>query len=112
MDYKRDFTLITPNGILTYKQYGLFNAKIKEIPISYIKYLNAEYAGILWKIFKYGILEFITDNIFGEPLNKAEILGSKTKLTYVKYPERLKGKVEAMLFAQKKIEKFNVKDYL
>lgn len=112
LDYKRDFTLITINGILTYKQYGIFNAKMKNIPINYIKYMTSNYSGFFGKIFGYWYIEFITDNIFEETWDKSEMLGSKTKLTYVQYPEDLKEKIISMFFAQKKIEKFNIKDYL
>jgi len=112
LDYKRDFTLVTANWILTYKQYWIFNAKIKNIPINYIKYLNVECSGFLWRIFWYGYVEFITDNIFEETGDKAEALGAKTKLTYVQNPEELKKIIVSMLFSQKQIEKFNVNDYL
>jgi hypothetical protein len=37
LDYKFDYTLVTPNGIVTYKQKGLFNSKMKNLPTSKIR---------------------------------------------------------------------------
>lgn len=61
LKYKYDFTIVTPQGITTYKQKGVLHSVIKEIPSRRIKAIEVCRTDILWNIFWYGHVDIIAD---------------------------------------------------
>lgn len=61
LKYKYDFTIVTPRGIFTYKQKGILNSQIKELPTRRIKAIQVCRASLLQNIFGYGSIDIMSD---------------------------------------------------
>lgn len=92
LHYKYDFTIVNPDEIITYAQIGLFNSSYKSFPIKKIRSIRSFRSGILWNIFGFWELIFMSDG-------SAELLPWQTwekywswkmTLTFVKKPNQLK----------------------
>jgi uncharacterized membrane protein YdbT with pleckstrin-like domain len=86
LDYKFDYTIVTPDGIVTYKQKGLFNSKMKDLPTSKIRSTQSYRSWILGNIFSYWIIEIITDGWLWANNDDWTSQAGKTKLSYVRHP--------------------------
>jgi hypothetical protein len=86
LDYKFDYTLVTPYGIVTHKQKGLFYSKVKDLPTSKIRSTQLYRSWILWNIFSYWVIEILTDGWLWDENDDGSSQAGKTKLSYVYNP--------------------------
>lgn len=93
LDYKFDYTLITPDRIITYKQKWILNSKLKDLPASQIKSTQSYRSGILWNIFSFGNIEILTDWAVWADNFDGSSQAWKTKLTYVHHPTAVKKEI-------------------
>ena len=61
IEYKLDFSVVTPDEIITHKQTWIFISKFKNLPTKKIRSLSSARSGILWNIFSFWYIEFMTD---------------------------------------------------
>lgn len=98
LKYLYDFTLVSHKWIITYKQKGILQNQIKEIPAGRIKAIQVSRKGILANIFGYGFIDIIADlsseaNI-GQDDEAPWVLG----LTYVDSPFDMKTRISHCCF--------------
>lgn len=90
IDYKMDFTIVTPEEIITYKQNWILRSIYKNLPAKKIRSTKSYTKGLLWNIFGYGSIKFITDGSAEviEEWGKTKYGSGKLSLTYVRRPNR------------------------
>lgn len=84
LSYKFDYTLVNPNGIIIYRQLGIFNSKLKDLPTSKIRSMQAYAGWILGNLFWYWTIEVYTSL----PATGGELTSSagKKKINYIRHP--------------------------
>lgn len=93
IDYKFDFTLVTPKWIITFKQKWIFDSKLKELPASQVRSVQSYRKWLIWNILSYWSIEIITDWWLGSDNNDGSSQAGKTKLTYVRHPNAIRKKI-------------------
>ena len=61
LKYLYDFTIVTPNGVTTYKQRGILHSTVKEIPAQRVKAIEISRTTLLGNIFGYGNVDIVAD---------------------------------------------------
>jgi hypothetical protein len=74
---------------VTYKQKGLFNSKMKNLPTSKIRSTQSYRSWIISNIFSYWIIEILTDWWLWEENDDGSSQAGKTKLSYVHHPWKI-----------------------
>ncbi|MFK7780042.1 MAG: hypothetical protein QM490_02745 [Candidatus Gracilibacteria bacterium] len=100
LEYKFDFTIISREGISTFKQLGFFNSKNKDLPSSKIRSISSARHGLFGNIFGYGNIEIITDGALSTKDEEGLHLGGKMIMTYVKYPNILRKDIIEICLAE------------
>lgn len=98
LKYLYDFTIVTPHGISTYKQKGILQSSIKEIPTRRIKAIEISRTTLGGNIFRYGNVDIIADlaekSHLGADNEDSWVIG----LTYVDQPYKVKERISATCF--------------
>lgn len=93
LDYKCDFTIVTKEGISSYKQLGFFNNKNKDLPASKIRSISSERDWLFWNIFWYWTIDIITDWSVSTRDEEWAHLWWKMVMTYVNLPNITRKKI-------------------
>lgn len=93
LDFKYDFTIITKEGVFTFKQLWFFNSKNKDFPASKIRSISSCRNWLLWNVFWYWNVEIITDWSLTSRDEEWSHLWWKMIMTYVKNPNLLRKKI-------------------
>lgn len=93
IDYTMDFTIITPNEILTHKQYWIINSDYKNFPAKNIRSISSGREGFLWNVFWYGHILFLTDWSVVDKTDSWRHWPWKILLTYVYRPNETRKKI-------------------
>lgn len=94
IDYKYDFSIITPRWIFTYKQKWLFNSDFKDLPAEKIRSIIATRNWILGNIFWYWTVEIYTDlSLWSEKREAWRSQAWKTKISYVYKPAEVRQRI-------------------
>lgn len=96
LDYKFDFSLVTPEWILTYKQLWILDSKFKDLPAGKIRSILARRDWLLWNIFWFGSIEILTDWWMWGPNLEWWSQAGRTKFTYARRPNELRKKINAI----------------
>ena len=92
LDYKFDFSIVTPEWILTFKQIWLLDSKFKDLPAGKIRSILARRDWLLWNIFWFGSIEILTDWWMASQDQEWRSQAGRTKFTYAKRPNELRKK--------------------
>jgi len=98
LKYKYDFTLVTPRGVLTYKQKGILSNQQKEIPSGRIKAIQISRTGLLGNIFGFGEIDIIADMSNNTHMWEEDEAPWVTGLTYVDHPFEVKNQISKLCF--------------
>jgi hypothetical protein len=85
MDYKLDFTIITPLELISYNQSSLFTRSSKTIKTDNIKTINLDKKGFWRSLLNYGTLSFLSE---WDDAGKGEL-----DIFYISGPERVKDEI-------------------
>lgn len=98
LKYLYDFTLVDPQGITTFKQKGILQSILKEIPGNRIRSIQVERKSLLENIFGFGSIEIHTD--FSENMHVGEDDESPSVigLSYVDKPISIKNTISDICF--------------
>jgi len=94
--YKLDFTIVSPKWIFSYKQKWFLNSNFKEISSNKIKTIQVSNDKLLWNIFKYWVLEIISD--WAELENFKTETSGMIRLAYVDSHYQIKEKISKICF--------------
>ena len=61
INYKMDFTIITPEEIVAHKQHWLFVSNYKNIPAKWVKSIQSGRNGFLWSLCNFWEITFLMD---------------------------------------------------
>ena len=89
IDYKMDFTIITPIELISYNQSNLFTRSSKTIKVNNIKTISLDKSGLVKSIFNYGTLIFLSE---WDEEGKGEL-----DIFYVSAPEKVKDEASRIL---------------
>lgn len=98
LKYKYDFTLVTPRGVITYKQKGILQNQLKEIPSRRIKAIQISRTGILGNIFGFWEIDIIADMSNNTNMGEEDEAPWVTGLTYVDHPFQTKTQITKLCF--------------
>ncbi len=98
LKYLFDFTIVSPKGIITYKQKWILHNQMKEIPAGRIKAIQISRSGIFGNIFCYGYVDIIADLSDNAHLGADDEAPWVTGLTYVDNPFQVKAKISDCCF--------------
>jgi uncharacterized membrane protein YdbT with pleckstrin-like domain len=98
LKYKYDFTIVTPRWVFTYKQNGILESQMKEIPAKRIKAIQISRTGILGNIFGFGEIDIIADMSDNAHMGEEEEAPWVTGLTYVDQPFKVKTQISKLCF--------------
>jgi hypothetical protein len=93
LDYKFDFSLVTPEWILTYKQIWLLDSKFKDLPAWKIRSIQARRDWLLWNIFWFWSIEILTDWWMAKTDAEWRTQAGRTKFSYAYRPNELRKKI-------------------
>lgn len=88
INYYMDFTIVTPQQIISYDQIGVFSRNTRAVEIDKIKLVSVDKKWLLRSIFNYGAIVFFAewDGKFGD-------LG----LDYISHPVELRDKIAVVM---------------
>lgn len=98
LKYLYDFTIVTPNGVTTYKQRGILHSTVKEIPAQRVKAIEISRTTLLGNIFGYGNVDIVADLVEKSHMwadnEDSWVIG----LTYVDKPYKVKERISKTCF--------------
>lgn len=94
MNYYLDFTIVTPQQIISYDQHGIFTRNTRAVEIEKIKLVSVNKKWFLRSLFNYGSIEFFAegDGKFGD-----------LWLDYIADPVKLRDKVAIVMGMDKAV---------
>lgn len=97
LNYKFDFTLATPEELVTHKQKWIFKSNYKNIPVEKIRSIQSRHDWFLWNIFNYWVITILTDWWIAAAEDAIQDIDSSwawiIRLTYVHRPNKTKKKI-------------------
>lgn len=91
IDYKMDFTVVTPTGVFLYNQRGIFYRTMSALNLQNIRTVNIQKSNLLYTIFDNGDIIFLSEG--GEWDEARGDLGH-ARIYFVANPEAKKNKIQ------------------
>ncbi|MEF2174976.1 MAG: hypothetical protein V3575_00780 [Candidatus Absconditabacteria bacterium] len=111
INYKMDFTIVSRDGISTYKQKGFFKNSVKNLPASNVRSVQSKRVGIMGNVFGYGYILLVTDGSLASNDEDETKSAGVVKLTYVDRPNLMRKRILDLCLGNSEIVYFKLKDY-
>ena len=110
LDYKMDFTIITPEEIISHKQKGIFKRNYKVTPAKQIRSIQSRHTGFWWNLMNFGVVTFLID---WSATNESESdvdrhWAGKIQLTYVSKPNKKRRLIMWLCLYNKSLSEIEV----